>query len=214
MELIPFLAIAIFGVLTSFGHCIGMCGGVVVAYSSIKGKNPLGDILYSLGRITSYTILGVATALVFYIFSHTVEALFLVVLSLVMMLFALSLLGKIKIFTLATTGTIGQQEWFKKLFAKLVASKSIFSFFGIGILSGFLPCAPVYVAIAVALSTDSIVSVALIMAVYGVATSPSLFILSNRAGFMKEVSYRDLFNKLSAFTVFLYALFTLFRVWL
>ena len=36
MEAIDFISIATIAFLGSFGHCVGMCGGIVIAYSSTK----------------------------------------------------------------------------------------------------------------------------------------------------------------------------------
>lgn len=51
--------------LASFGHCAGMCGGIVLAYSSLKisPDSPIfrvfcSHLLYLLGRVSSYTLLG------------------------------------------------------------------------------------------------------------------------------------------------------------
>lgn len=65
MESVSILTIISIAFLGSFGHCIGMCGGIVVAYSSTKvesgwskTKQSISHILYSFGRITTYVILG------------------------------------------------------------------------------------------------------------------------------------------------------------
>ena len=56
METISIISIFTIAFLGSFGHCIGMCGGIVVAYSTMK-INPnsskfsqgVSHLLYSLG---------------------------------------------------------------------------------------------------------------------------------------------------------------------
>jgi len=65
METVNILTIISIAFLGSFGHCIGMCGGIVVAYSTIK-INPqsskvtqgVAHLLYSLGRVLTYSTLG------------------------------------------------------------------------------------------------------------------------------------------------------------
>ncbi len=56
---------ALVGVTIGFGHCIGMCGGIVVAYSSTKMdhrssyiQQTASHLAYNFGRVTTYTILG------------------------------------------------------------------------------------------------------------------------------------------------------------
>ena len=48
------------GFTVGFGHCLGMCGPIVVTLSlNLKEKNIfLPQLLYHLGRITTYVMLG------------------------------------------------------------------------------------------------------------------------------------------------------------
>ena len=63
--IIELLLMVTLGFLGSFGHCVGMCGPITVAFSlSQKRKNqkglPLGfHILLNLGRIISYALVGI-----------------------------------------------------------------------------------------------------------------------------------------------------------
>ncbi len=65
MDSVNLLTIISIAFLGSFGHCIGMCGGIVIAYTSTKvesrwskAKQATSHLLYSFGRILTYTILG------------------------------------------------------------------------------------------------------------------------------------------------------------
>jgi sulfite exporter TauE/SafE len=65
METVNILTIISIAFLGSFGHCIGMCGGIVVAYSTIKIEpssskvsKSIAHLLYSFGRVLTYSILG------------------------------------------------------------------------------------------------------------------------------------------------------------
>ena len=71
METISIISIITIAFLGSFGHCVGMCGGIVIAYSSTKIKSDwtkkiqaIAHLLYSFGRVTTYTILGALFGLV------------------------------------------------------------------------------------------------------------------------------------------------------
>ena len=48
------------GFTVGFGHCIGMCGPLVVSLSlNLKGKHLLlPHLLYNTGRVITYTVLG------------------------------------------------------------------------------------------------------------------------------------------------------------
>jgi sulfite exporter TauE/SafE len=65
METISIISIISIAFIGSFGHCIGMCGGIVLAYSSVKinsndskKRQALMHLLYNFGRVTTYTFLG------------------------------------------------------------------------------------------------------------------------------------------------------------
>ena len=57
----PLYSMAFTTGLLGSGHCIGMCGGIVAALS-ISGEGQRGGllfhILYNLGRILTYTLIG------------------------------------------------------------------------------------------------------------------------------------------------------------
>jgi sulfite exporter TauE/SafE len=54
-----YVMIFLSGLFGGFGHCIGMCGPLVATYSvrtTLRGLGP--QVLYNLGRITTYSVLG------------------------------------------------------------------------------------------------------------------------------------------------------------
>jgi uncharacterized protein len=61
---VDFFLLMTLGFLGSFGHCVGMCGPITVAFSlSQKRENPKGlllgfHLLLNLGRLVSYTLVG------------------------------------------------------------------------------------------------------------------------------------------------------------
>jgi len=108
METISIISIITIAFLGSFGHCVGMCGGIVVAYSSTKIKSQwskqtqaIAHLLYSFGRITTYTILGALFGFVGGVvsFDNTTSGIFLITTGVLMVLVGLSLTGKIKFLT-------------------------------------------------------------------------------------------------------------------
>ena len=64
--MLDLLLIVALGFLGSFGHCIGMCGPLTVAFALSQEDNPKGingwrfHFLLNLGRIVSYSIVGAA----------------------------------------------------------------------------------------------------------------------------------------------------------
>jgi len=55
-----YLVFLLTGFTVGFGHCVGMCGPIVVSLSlNLKGRNVyLPHLLYNAGRVTTYTLLG------------------------------------------------------------------------------------------------------------------------------------------------------------
>ncbi len=55
-----YLVFLVTGFTVGFGHCIGMCGPIVVSLSlNLKGRGVLlPHLLYNAGRVTTYAILG------------------------------------------------------------------------------------------------------------------------------------------------------------
>ena len=54
MEAIDFLSIATIAFLGSFGHCVGMCGGIVIAYSSTKVEQGWSKTEQSFSHLSGF----------------------------------------------------------------------------------------------------------------------------------------------------------------
>ncbi|MDX9796700.1 MAG: sulfite exporter TauE/SafE family protein [Arcobacteraceae bacterium] len=218
MENISLLSIITIAILGSFGHCVGMCGGIVIAYSSTKvqsnwnkNKQTLSHILYSLGRVVTYTILGALFGFLGSVttFNSTTNGLFLIFTGIVMLLVGLSLFGKLKFLTLIEH-SVSKQVWYQKSFKKLIASNSLMSFYLLGMLNGLLPCGFVYFFAITAASTGSALYGALVMLVFGLSTIPALFSLGFFVGLFKQSEFRNLMIKLASIAVILYGIYIIY----
>ena len=196
---------------------MGMCGGIVIAYSSTKledswsrAKQALAHLLYSSGRIFTYTILGamfgflggVAT------FNNLTNGLMLIFAGAFMVLAGLSLSGKIKFLTLLEH-SFATNSWYSKLFRELLQTRSLLSFFILGMLNGLLPCGLVYFFAITAASTASPFYGALVMFIFGLSTVPALFSLGFFVGLYKNSKFRNLMMSIAAVSVVLYGLYTI-----
>lgn len=214
--LISVLSIAFLG---SFGHCIGMCGGIAIAYSgakinpqSSKLEQSVSHLLYSFGRVTTYTLLGAVFGLAGGVatFSNTTNGLLLGFAGVVMVLAGLSLLGKIKFLTIIEH-SVSKSGWYQGTFRSLLQSKSKFSFYLLGLLNGLLPCGFVYFFAITAASTGSALWGAVTMFIFGVATIPAMFSLAYFVGVFKNGSFRTLMLRLASFAVIIFGLYTMYR---
>ncbi|RXJ60165.1 sulfite exporter TauE/SafE family protein [Candidatus Marinarcus aquaticus] len=218
MENISLLSIITIAILGSFGHCVGMCGGIVIAYSSTKvqtgwskGKQMLSHVLYSFGRVVTYTLLGALFGFVGSVvtFNKTTNGLLLLITGILMILVGLSLLGKLKFLT-AIEHSVSKQAWYQRSFKRLIASNTLLSFFLLGMLNGLLPCGFVYFFAITAASTGSILYGALVMLVFGLSTIPALFSLGFFVGLFKQSDFRNLMVKFASILVLGYGVYIIY----
>ncbi len=219
METVNILTIISIAFLGSFGHCIGMCGGIVVAYSTIK-INPksskvsqgVAHLLYSFGRVLTYTILGaifgalggVAT------FSNNANGALLIFAGIAMILAGLSLMGKVKFLTLIEH-SFSSSSLYKNAFKRVLNSQSNVSFFILGMLNGLLPCGFVYFFAITAASTADPFYGALVMAIFGLSTIPAMFGLGFLTSLATQTSFRNMMMSLSSIAVILYGAYTVYH---
>jgi len=219
METVNILTIISIAFLGSFGHCIGMCGGIVVAYSTIKidpksskVSQSVAHLLYSFGRVFTYTILGAMFGFLggVVLFSNTANGVLLIVAGVAMILAGLSLMGKIKFLTLIEH-SFSSSSLYKNTFRSILHSKSNVSFFLLGMLNGLLPCGFVYFFAITAASTADPLYGALVMAIFGLSTIPAMFGVGFLASLASATSFRNMMMSLSSVAVILYGSFTIYN---
>ena len=219
METVNIITIISIAFLGSFGHCIGMCGGIVVAYATIKIEpksskvsQSIAHLLYSFGRVLTYSVLGamfgflggVAT------FSNNANGGLLIFAGIVMILAGLSLMGKIKFLTIIEH-SFSSSSIYKTAFKSVLHSKSNLSFFVLGMLNGLLPCGFVYFFAITAASTADPLYGAMVMAIFGLSTIPAMFGLGFLASLASATSFRNLMMSLSSIAVILYGTYTIYN---
>lgn len=218
METVNLLSIISIAFLGSFGHCIGMCGGIVLAYTTIKIKpesskvsKSVAHLIYSFGRVLTYSILGAMFGALggVVLFSNNANGILLIVAGVAMILAGLSLMGKIKFLTLIEH-SFSSSPFYKKTFQGVLHSQSNVSFFLLGMLNGLLPCGFVYFFAITAASTADPLSGALVMAIFGMSTIPAMFGVGFLASLASATSFRNMMMSLSSVAVILYGTFTIY----
>jgi len=219
MESTDLWTIFIVALLGSIGHCIGMCGGFVLAYSTSKIEpdsskyfQTFAHLLYSLGRIVSYMFIG---AIFGYLgsaigFSMTSKGILFIIVGLTMILIGLSLSGKLRFLTVIEH-SLAQSNFFKKLFKLVIQSKSLSSFFFMGLLNGLIPCGLVYFFATASITSGSAFMGAIVMLVFGLATVPTLFLLGMLSGFISQMSWRKYVLSAAAIIIAFYGVYTGFK---
>lgn len=216
VDLLTVVSIAFFG---SFGHCIGMCGGIVLAYSTIKIEpqsskisKSIAHLLYSFGRVFTYTILGAIFGGLGSVItlSNSYKGTFLIVVGFLIILAGLSLMGKLK-FLILIEHSFSKSTIYKNTFKKILNSESNISFFTLGLLNGLLPCGFVYFFAITAAGTTSPLYGALVMFIFGISTIPAMFSIGFLASLASVTSFRNMMMSLSSVAVLLYGIFTIYH---
>ena len=199
------------GLAVGFGHCVGMCGPIVVSLSlSLKGRSVLvPHLLYNGGRITTYGLLGGVlgatgsfTRVVASIASLQKGVMILTGMLIVVM--GLAMAGWIPL------GVIfgdhyNPQGVLSRGFRKLSEARSTGTYYPLGMLLGLLPCGPVYTALLAAaragMETQSTLEGLLIgvgiMLSFGLGTVVALLLIAKLTdlGWLKR---RDVIYKISS----------------
>ncbi len=192
-----------------------MCGGFVMAYSSAKiipsassSHQLLIHLIYNIGRVSSYTVLGMLFGFFGSIFTLSSQSsgYFYFITGIVMVLMGFSLMGKIKFLT-SLESSIAFNPSIKQLFSRLIHSKSYWSFYGLGMLNGFLPCGLVYFFLASAATSGSFVWGGLIMLIFGLSTLPALLGLGFMVGFLHGSGLREVMIKIASLIIIGYGLY-------
>ncbi len=219
MESIDLWTISTIAFLGAFGHCIGMCGGIVIAYSSAKINNKWSNLMqgfahlaYSFGRITTYVMLGAIFGAIGGVaqFSGHATAALTIVAGVFMILAGLSLLGKLSFLT-KLEHSFSQTKWYQEVFRQVLRSKSLYSFYILGLLNGLLPCGLVYFFAVTAASTGSPLWGALVMFIFGLSTIPALFSLGFFTQLLNKGGLRKNMMNLASIIVILFGIYTIYR---
>ncbi len=219
MSGVDIAAVMLAAFLGSFGHCLGMCGGIVIAYSSAKidkewskAHEVTAHLLYSLGRITTYATLGAVFGAVggVAMANGYATGIFTIVAGVFMILAGLSLIGKIKFLTLLEHSFSGS-GWYQRAFRYILRDRSLYSFYLLGLLNGLLPCGLVYFFAVDAASTGSPLWGAFVMMIFGISTIPALMGLGLFTSLFTKSSLRQVMINLASVVVVIYGLYTVYR---
>lgn len=173
------LAGFILGLLGSL-HCIGMCGPIAMMLPVSK-TNPTKKIfqiiLYHLGRIVTYSLLGIVFGLVGKgLFLSGLQQQLSIIIGVIMIL--LIIFPKIShTLTFKISPLTKVLNTLKLQLGLYLKKESYYAIFTIGFFNGFLPCGMVYLALVGAIAMGSLFESTLYMFLYGLGTVPLLSVL-------------------------------------
>ena len=208
MDLFTALSIGLIGSL----HCAGMCGPIAIAIPLAKEnwmKKITGSLLYNLGRIFTYGLLGA----LFGMLGRGIKlagmqqwaSIAIGIIMIISVLFPFIFRKKDIIDSLFSGYSGSMIKSFRKQFNKELLT----AFFFIGLFNGMLPCGLVYVAVAGAINTNDVVMGIVFMMFFGLGTVPMMFGIS-MAGNMISIKLKKRVSKVvPAFIVILGIIFIL-----
>jgi sulfite exporter TauE/SafE len=181
-------------------HCVGMCGPIVLALPQTGSQSKLsflsGRLVYNLGRIITYFILG----LIFGSLGQVISlAGFQTTLSVVL---GVLILASLFLPLNQTLNVINTSPIWGNTLGKLFKKKSFSALAGIGLLNGLLPCGLVYTALAGAVAAGDSLYGALFMFVFGLGTIPALIVVSI-VGRITKINWQGLIKKALPATMFI-----------
>jgi sulfite exporter TauE/SafE len=212
------------GFTVGLGHCIGMCGPIVVSLTlNLSGKGViLPNFLYNSGRIITYLLMGGVMGATgsFAIVTANIASLQKAVMIVAG--------GLIVIMGLAMSGWIPLGRIFgnhfspggfiAKSFSRLSRVKSNTVFFPLGLWLGLLPCGPVYTALIGAAragmeaktAVEGAVIGAGLMLSFGVGTVPALIMVAKLAD-LSWLKSREIVNKFSSVLMILMGVYFIIK---
>ncbi|MBR1931465.1 MAG: sulfite exporter TauE/SafE family protein, partial [Lachnospiraceae bacterium] len=192
------------GLLTSV-HCVGLCGAISLSVtSSGKAEKSLQQpILYNLGRILSYTVIGGMVGALGSVFriNDSLSGVVILAAAIFMFLLALRMLG-IFSWQLRRRDAASGKLFFRGRAAR-IKGRSL-RVLSIGLLNGLMPCGPLQAMQIYALSTGSAWRGALVMFLFALGTVPLMLFVGALSSFLHGKG-RFMVNKLSAALVLVLA---------
>lgn len=167
------------GLLAS-GHCIGMCGGIVTAYSisansqqRSMAQRVVAHFLYAFGRLGTYIALGamagwLGSYILFMKRFPLIKGFFPILAGIVMILMGLEVFGSLGF--MRGTGVSLMRFFGKRMANKQSWQSPLF----LGHVTGLLPCGLHWAFQAKAMATGSVTSGMAILLAFGLGTLPAM----------------------------------------
>jgi sulfite exporter TauE/SafE/plastocyanin domain-containing protein/copper chaperone CopZ len=197
-----YIMLFIVGLFTSI-HCVGMCGGIMLSQSVNSASEKSSDkfnaikpaLLYNLGRVVSYTILGGIVGAIGSVISLSLQiqagiqifaAVFMIIMGLNMS--GVSLFRNIHI---------------KLPWSPCAIKRKSSTPFVVGLANGFMPCGPLQTMQLYALGTSSALLGALSMFIFSLGTVPLMLTFGALSGMLSKGYSKKLLKLSGVFIIVL-----------
>ncbi|HET6425184.1 MAG TPA: sulfite exporter TauE/SafE family protein [Planctomycetaceae bacterium] len=211
----PWWLIMLGGLLGS-SHCVGMCGGFALMlgmHRTSLWSNLQGQLLYSGGRLATYSVLGGIAGFAGRTLSERVSG-FMNIPAMLSLVAGLFLVWE----GLHATGLLARRNHggstagclMGPLFSSLLKYPGLRNAFCAGVFTGLLPCGLVYAFVSLAAATGDLLNGSAVMVSFGAGTVP-LMVLTGTGGVLLSVSQRQRLWRLAAWSVVVTGLLTVTR---
>lgn len=206
-------------------HCLGMCGPLVGAYtfqlSPALQVRPTRiawfQLLYNLGRIASYVLLGMIAGAIGLLliesgdFLH-IQRWLLLIAGIWMVVLAAWLLGWSALPSRLEKWLSGRwQGWIAPWRQKLLPVERPGQAFLFGLLWGYLPCGLVYSTLLLSLSAGGIWQGGAVMLSFGLGTLPNLLLMGMSAFWLTRLKQQVYLVRISAVSIALFGFWTIWQ---
>lgn len=196
-------------------HCIGMCGGFACALNYAHAdRQPrsqiLYQVLYSLGRVSTYTLLGAVMGLFGTALQMGFGGLILRSMTAVLMiLIGISIAGGWQV--IRKIDALGMIVWqpISQLTRQLIPAKTPGMALMLGSVWGLLPCGLVYSALLYSLSSGNWLTSAALMLSFGLGTLPALLLVGTAMQSYQLFLQQAWFKRLAGLTLVGFGLLTI-----
>ena len=193
--------------LLGTGHCIGMCGPLVLAIPTQTGRIS-AHLLYNLGRIATYAGVGAfmgGVGVGLSVLAGAAGGDPLAWIARIQVAFSMAASALLLFLGLFRLGILVEPDWmavasplkipgFHRVRDGVTGGENRASVFLFGLMMGFLPCGLSYAAFARALASGGVVEGGVLLLCFGLGTVPGLFLVGTGAsGFVRRHrQYSDL----------------------
>jgi uncharacterized protein len=194
-------------------HCAGMCSPLAFAVTNLKSSAMMNRILYNIGRITTYGILGAITATIGYIlpFSKYQNLLSITMGASLIVMAVMGITGaRIPIITNAM---VKLTAILKTKFSEHIRNKRRGTLLFLGALNGLLPCGLTFLALSLCITLSVPAEGFLYMLVFGVGTLPVMLGLVSIVDIVKNKMQWNI-NKITTGLMILSGILLIARVFL
>jgi hypothetical protein len=193
MNDLTFFSMFMLGILGT-GHCIGMCGPLVIAFPARSGGFR-SHLLYHLGRILTYVAMGSlmggigaglaeiagATGGNYPVWIARIQLSVSLAAALFLLVFGLARLGIIREPAWMAIASPDKIPGYRKLLKSTFQKNKQVEMFFLGMMMGFLPCGLSFAAFSRALPSGSPINGATLVFVFALGTVPGLLLLGSGA---------------------------------